>query len=557
MANFTSIPKADVRRSKFHIPFNHKTTFNTGELIPFYVQEVLPGDTHNVKTSFVLRMSTPINPIMDNIYVDVNYFYVPNRTVYQNWVNVMGQNDESAWTQEETFLVPTISLKLNDAEILSSLNQRSIAAYMGIPMAGPDDKRITINTLPFRAYVKIYNEWYRNQNIQGPIFNPITYTFDQVSSSDYGLENEQYAHLGASLPLRSNKAPDYFTSALPSPQKGPRVLIPMSGLAPVYSSATEIPTGLNEDALRWREVAGGAFATKGSLNVGTAGRTFTQSDTDIDEDYSNIAPINLQAKFTNQTTDIEDLRKALAIQSFYETDARGGTRYTEILLSHFGVSAPDAELQRSIFLGGHRETVVISQVLANATTPDNTALGETGAFSLTVSSKYSFDKSFTEHGFIIGIATVRTHQTYQFGLEKFWTRKSKFDYYWDEFANLGEQAVLTDEIFVGNSDMPDGSKRIFGYQEAWADYRYKPSIVTGAFKSDYKDGTLDSWHLAQNFEEAPILNEEFIRQDETIVDRVLAQSAKLSSQWIMDILVDNNATRPLPVYSIPGISNKL
>lgn len=573
--SFTSIPKVNIRRSTFHIPFNHKTTFNTGELVPFYVHEILPGDTFKVATTFVLRMSTPLNPIMDRIAVDFNYFYVPNRIIYDKWAEVMGQNDDSAWIQSVEPTTPILKLNIPPNEDYSSTGvthaASSIAKYMGIPLVHNQPHfwvPLTINPLPFRAYVKIYNDWYRNQNIQAPIFNPLGFRVDEPNlDTDVDFTDYRNAHLGLSKLLRSNKFPDYFTTALPSPQKGPRVLIPFSSMAPVVTQDTEHIGTANApySDLKWKSAISGLTSDStqplyrsATTTPSQTNRTITPSTDSVTiANPVSVVPSNLYANVQNASASIEELRKALAVQSFYETDARGGTRYTEILLSHFGISAPDAELQRPIFLGGHREDVIISQVLSQ-TSNENSAIGETGAFSLTVKSQPSFEKSFTEHGFVIGIATVRHLQTYQYGLEKFWTRTRKLDYYWEEFAHLGEMAVLTDELYTAyDHEAYENEPRVFGYQEAWADYRYKPSVVSGAFASNYPRGSLDSWHLAEDFEETPILNEQFIQQGYETIDRVISQTAELSNQWICDILVDVYATRPLPVYSIPGISNKL
>ena len=550
----------DVKRSRFNRDFDHKTTFDVGELVPFYVDEVLPGDTFDVKTSFVARLSTLKVPVMDNLFIDFAYFFVPNRIVFDKWAEVMGENRTSAWKPNIETMVPVVNFEYEDSPADLSLAIGSIGDYMGISFHGVTDAispyLFQINVLPFRAYVTIYNEFYRSENLQDPIFCPTDST-DRTIQAGTSLFNISNAHLGWSPLLKANKVPDYFTSCLPEPQKGPSVVIPVGLVAPVKTQATANTGAASWPSLQWNK----ATPTSTSRTVlattvvgGDPASTITRigdEDTPPQSTINHIAPSNLVADLSQATaTSINELRNAFQLQRLYEKDARGGTRYTEVIKSHFGVNAPDSHLQRPQFLGGSRKPIKISQVLATAQNDtDATALADTGAYSLTGGMPANFTKSFTEHGFVIGVCVVRYEHTYAKGLERFWFRRRRFDYYDPVFANIGEQPVMTREIDyrVGNNE------DVFGYQEAWADYRYKPSRVSAEMKAAVSSGTLNWWHFADEPTLVPTLSEEWLAEDKLNVDRSLAVTSKLSRQIIADIFVQNACTRVMPLYSIPGM----
>jgi len=556
----------DVKRSRFNRDFNHKTTFNVGELVPFYVDEVLPGDTFDVKTAFVARLSTLKVPVMDNLFIDFAYFFVPNRIVMDDWPKVMGENKTSAWAPTVETFVPTVQFNFVQSANDYSWALGSIADYMGVSFMGVNDasantSEYKINVLPFRAYVTIYNEFYRSENLQDPIYCP-TDSSDRsciVGDDNVGADsyNKANAHLGYSPLLIANKVPDYFTSCLPEPQKGPSVVIPVGLVAPVKTSDVANPDAASFPALQWNKATAASSNRPLILSTLTGGNpdsttTRVGSATETpDGAIVHVAPSNLIADLSQATaTSINELRNAFQLQRLYEKDARGGTRYTELITSHFGVSAPDAQLQRPVFLGGSRKPINISQVLATAQNDtDNTALADTGAFSLTAGMPASFTKSFTEHGFVIGVCTVRYEHVYAKSLERFWFRKRRFDYYDPVFANLGEQPVMSREIDYRTGD----NTTVFGYQEAWADYRYKPSRVSAEMKAAVSSGSLYYWHFADETQTVPTLSESWLAEDKNNIDRALAVTSKLSRQIIADILVSNNCTRVMPLYSVPGL----
>lgn len=553
----------DVKRSRFNRDFNHKTTFNVGELVPFYVDEVLPGDTFDIKTAFVARLSTLKVPVMDNLFIDFAYFFVPNRIVMDDWAKVMGENKTSAWSPVSETFVPTVKYDVMDDPNDYATALGSIADYMGISFMGVDDAvdgivQYQINVLPFRAYVTIYNEFYRSENLQDPIYCPTDSTDRIVELGDGGdVYNKANAHLGYSPLLIANKVPDYFTSCLPEPQKGPSVVIPVGLVAPVKTQLEANAGAASWPTLQWNRATTVSSNRPIMMQTVTGGDPSSTGTRIHNENYNpdtsvpDIAPSNLVADLSQATaTSINELRNAFQLQRLYEKDARGGTRYTELITSHFGVSAPDAQLQRPVFLGGSRKPINISQVLATAQNDtDNTALADTGAFSLTAGMPAAFTKSFTEHGFVIGVCTVRYEHVYAKSLERFWFRKRRFDYYDPVFANLGEQPVMAREIDYRAGD----NTTVFGYQEAWADYRYKPSRVSAEMKAAVSSGSLYYWHFADETLTVPTLSESWLAEDKNNIDRALAVTSKLSRQIIADILVSNTCTRVMPLYSVPGL----
>jgi hypothetical protein len=517
------IPRADIPRSKFVAQKTHKTTFDSGKLIPIYVDEVLPGDTVNLKSTLFARMATPLYPIMDNLHMDTFFFFVPNRLVWDNWQKFMGEQNKPGDSTD--YLIPTVSSPVGGYEPLS------ISDYMGLPTVGQVDptQRIEHSALWHRAYNLIWNEWFRDQNLQDPA--PFTTDDGPDDATDYVL-------------LRRGKRHDYFTSALPWPQKGESVSLPLGTNAPVYTDGS----APNFSAIN------GSFTHFNLTNDSPAGAGL----------YVNAVSSPAQpVKFGNNSglyTDlsqataatINQLRQAFQIQKLLERDARGGTRYTEIIRSHFGVTSPDARLQRPEYLGGGSTSIninPIAQTSASTVTATTTPLGTLAAMGTALATGHGFTQSFTEHGLIIGLVAVRADLTYQQGLHKMWSRQTRYDFYFPAFAHLGEQAILNKEIYATGTA---SDENVFGYQERWAEYRHKPSQITGLFRSTTA-GTLDGWHLAQNFTSAPTLNNTFI-EDRPPMERVLAVgSAAQGQEFIFDAFFDVKMARPMPMYSVPGL----
>ncbi len=534
----------DIQRSKFVRPSTHKTTFNAGNLIPIYVDEVLPGDTFKMNMSSVIRMSTPIYPVMDNANLDVYFFFVPNRLVWDHWKEFFGENNSTHWEQPVEYEVPQITAPAG------GWAKGTIADYMGIPTK---IENISVQALPFRAYCKIWNDWFRDQNLKDPAMISMDETTTAgANTGDYVTNAEKGA-----LPLKVAKYHDYFTAALPEPQKGPEVTI--AGAGGTYPVITKNQTNTQTEGLLW-QMTGNVSASNAGWTLGIQGGTaglngtrktgYNPAGVEVGK-TATIAPANLWVDMTNSTaTSINALRQAFAIQRLYEKNARGGTRYIEIIKAHFGVQSPDARQQRSEYLGGTRVPINMDQVVQTSNSGDGiTPQGNTAAYSLTAFNESMFTKSFTEHGYIIGLACIRTEHTYQQGIERFWSRKKMLDYYFPTLANLGEQAILNKEIYAqGNAT----DNEAFGYQEAWAEYRYKPSRVSGAMRSNYQ-ATLDAWHYADKYAQQPILSSEWIDETSANIDRTLAVQSATEDQFIADFYFACEATRPMPLYSIPGL----
>lgn len=547
---FANIPNINVQRSIFDRNSGNKTTFNTGELVPIYIDEVLPGDTFTMETSAVVRMSTPIFPTMDNAYLDTYYFYVPNRLVWDKWKEFNGENTTAPWTQTTEYEIPQITGDPNLEPDFRKIYNKSLMDYFGIP-TGLDTKNISISHLPFRAYCLIWNEWFRDQNLQTPvnISKGEAVTYFASTSPFYDNITPENAQRGIGL-LPVNKFHDYFTSALPEPQKGEPVLLPLGEWAPVMPGEDH-PTHVTNtwDAMRWNlEEEQGEQPFQGGLGYISPLGTVVMNETGSGPGQS-VIPSNLWTDLGQATAaTINELRQAFQIQRLFERDARGGTRYTELIRSHFGVTSPDARMQRPEYLGGNRQPINMDQVVQTSETTNNSPQGNTAAYSLTGGQQGSWTKSFTEHGYIIGLACVRTDHTYQQGINRIWSRRRRFDYYWPALAHIGEQAILNKEIYAGTNK----DEEAFGYQEAWSEYRYKPSMVTGEFRSQYSQ-SLDSWHYADNYEERPKLSEDWIKEPRENVDRTLAVSNILADQFIADFYFKCRAARPMPIYSVPGM----
>lgn len=538
--NFSSVPNINISRSKFTARYHHKTSFNMGKLIPFDVIEVLPGDTFKLKMNEVCRISSAlIRPIMDNLFLDVYYFFVPNRLSYNKWAQVMGENNEGHWIPAKEVTVPTFQF--------GEVKQGTIADYFGLPInqyIGHTLKEPKVSILPFNAYALIWNEFFRDQNNQDPV--QLVHTSKSFGNANYNWTPNNYAN---AYPAPVCKLHDYFTSALPAPQKGEAVKFSLVGDAPVVDGGGNnlftlknygnVPSG--STALAFGNLVGQRDVVGLVPSSGT-----TLSDGDLQPQFS------LKAQTSDMTVaNVNDLRFAFQLQKMLEKDARGGTRYREYLQSHFGVTSPDSRMQVPEFLGGARLPVSIEQV--EQTTPGEGAntVGQVGAYSLS-NGRSGFTKGFVEHGFVIGVLCVRQHHTYQQGIEKFWTRKKRTDFYDPVFANIGEQPIYQSELFYDNSETADYSNTVFGYQEAWADYRYKPSRVSGELRSTATN-TMDIWHLGDKYANAPILGNQFISETTEYLDRALAVPSTTANQFIIDIYTENEMIRPMPVYSVPGL----
>lgn len=530
----------DISRSRFDRSSVVKLSFNAGDLIPFYVDEVLPGDTFQVDTSKVIRMPSLITPLMDNLYLDTYYFYVPNRLVWEHWRQLNGENTESAWLPTTEYAVPQITSPAS-----TGWNIGTIADYMGIPTGVPG---LSVNAMPFRAYALICNEWFRDENLTDPLNIPTgDSTVQGVNTGNYLTDVAK-----GGLPFKAAKYHDYFTSCLPSPQKGPDVTIQAvsAGPYPVMTSQSyHNDSGFPAYPLVFGKTTDGSLPS-GNSSLGLQDGSLAPAGS-LTGFSNTVVPINLWAYPNSDLSvaTINQLRMAFQVQKLYEKDARGGTRYIEILKSHFGVTSPDARLQRPEYLGGNRVPISVNQVLQQSGTTDTSPQGTPTGQSLTTDVHSDFTHSFVEHGFVIGLMVVRYDHTYQQGLERFWSRKDRFDYYWPVFANIGEQAVLNKEIYAQGTAADD---EVFGYQEAWADYRYKPSRVCGQMRSSY-DQSLDIWHLADDYSQLPKLSDSWIREDSATIDRVIAVSSDVTHQFFADVLVQNRTTRPMPLYSIPGL----
>ena len=529
----------DIARSTFRRDHSVKLSFNVGDVIPFYVDEVLPGDTFQLKTSMVARLQTLLTPMMDNLYLDTYFYFVPNRIVWQHWRELMGENTQSAWIPTVEYSVPQVTAPSGGWSI------GSIADYMGIPTGVAN---LSVNALPFRAYALIMNEWFRDENLSDPLNIPV----DDATLAGSNGTNYITDVVKGGMPFKAAKFHDYFTSALPAPQKGPDVTIPVSGGAnmPVVAMGQKVPAPGSEPLTVVPVNDWGVIALN-NVDAGANRRDISLRQ-NLQNQYVAFTPNNLWAIDDGSVSaaTINQLRMAFQIQKLYEKDARGGTRYIEILKSHFGVTSPDARLQRPEYLGGNRIPVNINQVVqSSATQSSGTPLGDTAAFSVTTDVHGDFIKSFVEHGFVIGIMVARYDHTYQQGLERFWSRRDRLDYYFPVFANIGEQPILNKEIYAQGTDQDD---EVFGYQEAWADYRYKPSRVAGEMRSKAPT-SLDVWHLADEYTQLPKLSDAWIREDKTNVDRVLAVTSSVSNQMFADLYIQCKATRPMPMYSIPGL----
>lgn len=499
--DFSKVPKAEIQRSVFNRDHGLKTTMDAGYLVPVFVDEALPGDTFTLRATGFGRLATPINPIMDNMYIETFFFAVPYRLVWDNWEKFCGEQADPG--DHTDYLVPTTS---------GTVATGSLFDYMGIPVG----KALEWNNLHGRAYNLIYNEWFRDENLQDSI---AVHTGDGPDAqADYVLKKRGKRH-------------DYFTSALPWPQKGPSVSLPLGTQARVQSDI------VGADDLSYFANSHGGYRLMDTTVAGIVTGS-TVGSTQAKSLYADLS--------TATAATINQLREAFQIQKIYERDARGGTRYTEIIRSHFGVVSPDSRLQRPEYLGGGKDRININPIAQTSSTDTTTPQGNMSAFGTTGFSGHGFSKSFTEHSVLIGLACVFADLNYQQGINRMWKRQDRWDFYWPALAHLGEQAVLNQEIYAqGTAADTD----VFGYQERFAEYRYKPSMVTGQMRSDAAT-SLDNWHLAIDFGSLPVLNASFIEENPPI-DRVVAVPSE--PDLLLDMFFDLKCARPMPTYSVPGL----
>jgi hypothetical protein len=527
--SFAMVPKAEIPRSSFDTQYAHKTTFDGGFLVPIYCDEVLPGDMHNVKATMFARLATPLFPVMDNLHLDTFFFFVPNRLVWTNWVKFMGEQANPS--DSISYVVPQITSPAGGYAV------GSLFDHFGLPTAGQitGSNTVSHNALPLRAYNLIYNEWFRDENLQNSLV---------VNTGDSGDDVTDYTM------VRRGKRKDYFTGALPWPQKGDSVTLPLGTTAPILSDGTDIQVRFKQSSSTDRNINSFYYSPTSSNLINATGASMPSS---LNNEMRFGTNTGLYADLSDATAaTINQLRQSFQIQKLLERDARGGTRYTELLRAHFGVTPQDYRLQRPEYIGGGSTYVNVNPVAQTSATSISggaTPLGNLAAMGTALAQGHGFTYHAQEHGYIIGLVNVRADLTYQQGLPKMWSRETRYDFYFPVFAHLGEQAVLNKEIYVTGGPTDDG---VFGYQERWAEYRYKPSQITGLFKST-SVGTIDPWHYAQKFTSLPTLNATFI-QETPPIDRTTAVGAAANGQqFLMDAFFDCKMARPMPMYSVPGL----
>lgn len=535
--HYNQVPHAEIRRSRFKRDFSLLTTLNEGDLVPIYVDEVLPGDTFKIDLNGLVRMATPLYPVMDNCNMDVFFFFVPCRLLWEHFVNMMGQNDSTFWAETTEYTTPQVTAPTGGWKV------GTIADYMGIPT---EIEGISVNAMPFRAYAKIWNEWFRDENLQ----QPVTQSKNDVTTAGSNTGNALTDAEAGGLPLKVAKHKDYFTSSLPQPQKGEGAELPLTGNIPIkqYKNlglSIEQPYG-DQLTLSGTEVEYSRMKTSNAGSKKELGTTYIQNKIE-----GNINTTYLGAELSSATTvTINELRNAIAVQHILERDARTGTRYKEILKGAWGVTSPDARLDRSEYIGGYRMPININQVIQTSSSSATSPQGNTAAYSMTTMSRHMCTYSATEHGYVLGLCCVRVDHSYQQGLSRMWTRSTRFSYYDPMLANLGEQPVLNQEIYVqGNDEDQD----VFGYQEAWADYKYQTNRVTSEMRSTYAQ-SLDAWHYADHYTELPHLSNDWIKEGNENIARTLAvEDTNHSYQFICNFYFHQTWTRPMPIYSVPGL----
>ncbi|QCS36556.1 major capsid protein [Capybara microvirus Cap3_SP_457] len=549
-SHFANLPQVDIQRSIFDRSHRHLTTFNVGEVIPIFWDEVLPGDTVQMTTSKVIRLQTLITPIFDNIFADTYWFFVPNRLIWDHWKEFCGENNQSAWLPTATYTVPQCTIHN------PGFTGYALSDYLGCPTPGTSDPDYNVSALPFRAYDQIMNDFFRSDVLTDPL---------NLYHGDATKYNDDFGEAG--MPFRAARYHDYFSSALPAPQRGPAVSI---GNA-ILPAGTKFPVGLGESDVDWsilnstgsipsRMVAypGDSISVSGVPKFfgSSVGSSFTQvnplvKSTGFTSDQSYIVPSNLYANQVDNlslgSVSVSDLRLAFAVQKFLERDARsGGGRYPEYLKAHYGVVSPDASLQRPQYLGGNRIPLNVNQV-ANQALNQDAALGDLGAMSHTQDVHSDFVHSFTEHGILMGLVVLRYDHTYSQGIYRGFKRKQLYDFYDPLFASLSEQPIMKTELYY---KAPEG--QTFAYQECWSEYRFSNNRVSAEMRPGIS-GSLDSWHLADYYAYNPTLSDDWLRESKSNVDRVLAVTSSQANQCLADFYFSAKWTRPMPMYSIPGL----
>lgn len=541
---FSDAPAMYMKRTKFDRSHVYKTTFNSGKLIPVFVDEVLPGDTTRMSVNYFARLATPVKPIMDNIYLDWFFFFVPNRLVWEHWQNFCFEQEDP--DDSIDYVIPTTSAG-DTSDTSKSVG--SLWDYFGLPIGLSNGSGVNVSALPFRAVYLIWNEWFRDENLQKSVKiqkGDANEVFDSSRYNDQPSWVSNIAVSGYVCPPRC-KRHDYFTSALPWTQKGPGVSIGLAGTADLVLSSNNNPIlfsgGAGNSAFENMPV----YSSKIGNEVDIQGYTgdiqnkgYLKFGSDVG--LKGYADLDSSSIFT-----INSLRTAFQMQKFYERLARGGSRYTEVLRSFFGVVSPDARLQRPEFLGSFTKMVNVNPIAQTSATDDTSPQGNLSAYGVTAARFHGFTKSFVEHGYIIGFVSARADLTYQQGINKMWLRSTVYDFYWPTFAHLGEQAIELREIYAQGSE---ADTTVFGYQERYAEYRYKPSQITGKFRSCIVNGSLDKWHLSQFFKNAPTLNEEFIVENPPI-ERIIAVPSE--PEFLLDIGFRYITVRPMPMFGTPGL----
>lgn len=535
--HYAQVPHAEIRRAKFQRDFNLLTTMNEGDLVPIYLDEVLPADTFKINLNALVRMATPLYPVMDNAYMDFYFFFVPARLLWKHFQNLMGQNDSTFWAETTEYTTPVTTAPEG------GWNVGTLADYFGIPTGVSGLK---VNSLPFRAYAKVWNEWFRDENLQ----QPVTQSMDDTTTTGVNTGTNLSDAEAGGMPLKVCKYKDYFTSCLPSPQKSAEpVQLPLTGAAGIYAYS-------DKELKNKAEATINSFTSQTDFGGTTVQRLYeiqlwtSEPEQIYVGDGEAKKQYHLGADLTKvEATTINELRQAIAVQHIFERDARTGTRYKEILKGAWGVTSPDARLDRSEYIGGHRMPINVNQVIQTSSTDSTSPQGNTGAYSMTTLSRNMCTYSATEHGFVLGLAAIRVDHSYQQGLSRLWTRNTRFSYYDPMLANLGEQAVLNQEIYAQGKPQDE---EVFGYQEAWADYRYRTNMVTSEMRSNYAQ-TLDAWHYADKYDTLPTLSSTWIKEGTENIDRTLAVQSSNSHQFICNFYYEQAWTRPMPIYSVPGI----